>query len=88
MKHRGVAQLVLLAAVSYGAGFVGLRDMRACDWAKHQGHETRLHTMVTMVTMLAMVTMVTMVTMIYLLNSMGRLLGDTKCINMDQHGDA
>ena len=36
MKHRGVTRLVvLLAAVSYGACFVGLRrDTSACDWAR------------------------------------------------------
>ena len=46
MKHCGVAGLVLLAAVSYGASFVGPgRDMRACDWAETTKalFETKLH---------------------------------------------
>ena len=46
MKHCGVARLVLLAAVSYGASFVGPgHDMRACDWAEITKalFQTKLH---------------------------------------------
>lgn len=57
MKHCGVARLVLLAAVSYGASFVGPgRDMRACDWAETTKalFETKLHVFFYLLTAMAL----------------------------------